>query len=216
MRPTLKKFKISEIFSSIQGESTYAGERCAFVRLIGCNLRCSYCDTKYAYEGGSELSLDEIVNKVIAFDVPLVEITGGEPLLHEGVTELAQAFLDSGLEVLIETNGSQDISILPKQVVKVIDVKTPTSGEVDSFLYSILDSIDTKDQLKFVIGSREDYLWAKAFLEGNTPLCKVIFSPSWGVLEPKDMVEWIVEDKLNVRVGIQLHKVIWDADTQGV
>ena len=161
----LKKIKITEIFSSIQGESSHAGKRCVFVRLTGCNLRCGYCDTAYAFHGGESFTIEEIVTKVVDYGVPLVEITGGEPLMQKNCPDLAKALLDAGLQVMIETNGSYNVNVLPDEVIKIVDVKAPSSGEGDSFIMDILTQIDAKDELKFVIGSREDYLWAKAFVE---------------------------------------------------
>ena len=142
-----------------------AGKRCVFVRLTGCNLRCGYCDTAYAFHGGESFTIEEIVTKVVDYGVPLVEITGGEPLMQKNCPDLAKALLDAGLQVMIETNGSYNVNVLPDEVIKIVDVKAPSSGEGDSFIMDILTQIDAKDELKFVIGSREDYLWAKAFVE---------------------------------------------------
>lgn len=162
------------------------------------------------------MEIDEIVKTVLNYDVPLVEITGGEPLMQKECTNLAKALLDEGLSVMIETNGFYDIGVLPKEVIKIVDVKCPSSGEGSSFNYGNLQLVDSKDELKFVISSREDYLWAKEFLERERPVTELIFSPSWERVSPRELTEWIVEDRLNVRVGIQIHKVIWDKDTQGV
>jgi 7-carboxy-7-deazaguanine synthase len=213
---TLKKFSVAEIFSSIQGESTFTGIPCTFVRLTGCNLRCSYCDTQFAYSGGTEMNLDEIIEKVLSLDTPIVEITGGEPLMHSFVDILTQELLNAGKRVLIETNGSYRVDVLPKDVVKIVDIKTPSSGEADSFLLENLTLLDSKDEIKFVIGTREDYDWAMAILNRYNLNQTVIFSPSWGVIEPEMLTKWIVEDRAPVRLGLQIHKVIWDADRQGV
>jgi len=216
VRLTLKKLKVAEIFSSVQGESTHAGKRCAFIRLTGCNLRCSYCDTAYAFHGGTEMTIDEIVKTVIAFDVPLVEITGGEPLMQKTTPDLAQALIEAGLTVMIETNGFYDVGVLPSEVIKIVDVKCPSCGEGDSFNFANLAKIDLKDELKFVIGNRDDYLWAKTFVQNHNPQCELIFSPSWEECTPRELTEWVIEDKLPVRIGIQLHKIIWDKETRGV
>ncbi len=216
MRHILKKIKITEIFSSIQGESSHAGKRTVFVRLTGCNLRCDYCDTAYAFHGGESFTIEEIVAKVVDYGVPLVEITGGEPLMQKECPELAKALLDAGLQVMIETNGSYNVNVLPDKVIKIVDVKAPSSGEGDSFIMDILNQVDEKDELKFVIGSREDYLWAKSFIGEHKPVTECIFSPSWEVVSPRDLTEWVVEDRVPVRIGIPIHKIIWDKDTQGV
>ena len=217
MHPISKKFNVVEIFSSIQGESTFSGVRCTFIRLSGCNLRCSYCDTDYAYSGGEELTITEIIKRVEEFETPIVEITGGEPLMHKGVDELAQELLNLHKEVLIETNGSYSIKTLPKEVVKIIDIKTPTSGEGDSFLQENLAFIDSKDEVKFVIGSQEDYNWSLNFIKSSSIVTdKVIFSPVWGALEPQELTKWIVQDRSPVRLGLQIHKFIWDAEKRGV
>jgi len=216
VRPTLKKLKVTEIFSSVQGESSHAGKRCVFVRLTGCNLRCSYCDTEYAFYGGTEKSIAEIVNTVVDFDVPLVEITGGEPLMQKTTPDLVAALIEAGLTVMIETNGFYDVGVLPAEVIKIVDVKLPSCGEGDSFNTINLSRIDAKDELKFVIGNREDYLWAKTFVQNHNPHCELIFSPSWEECSPRELTEWVIEDKLPVRIGIQLHKIIWDKETRGV
>ena len=217
MHPISKKFNVVEIFSSIQGESTFSGVRCTFIRLSGCNLRCTYCDTDYAYSGGEELTITEIIKRVEEFETPIVEITGGEPLMHKGVDELAQELLNLHKEVLIETNGSYSIKTLPKEVVKIIDIKTPTSGEGDSFLQENLAFIDSKDEVKFVIGSQEDYNWSLNFIKSSSIVTdKIIFSPVWGVLEPQELTKWIVQDRAPVRLGLQIHKFIWDAEKRGV
>ncbi len=162
------------------------------------------------------MTIDEIVKTVVDLDVPLVEITGGEPLLQAGATILMDELLKRGLSVMVETNGSQDIAVLPQEVIKIVDYKTPSSGENKSFLQSNLINMDSKDELKIVIGTRDDYIWAKELIANNTIESKIIFSPSWEEVTPQALVEWIVEDHLPVRLGLQIHKVIWDKDTQGV
>lgn len=162
------------------------------------------------------MEINDIVKTILDFEVPLVEITGGEPLMQKDCPDLAKALLDAGLSVMIETNGFYNVGVLPEEVIKIVDVKCPSSGEGDSFNFDNLQKVDSKDELKFVIGSREDYLWAKEFVQTNVPISKLIFSPSWESVSPRDLTEWIVEDRLNVQVGIQIHKIIWDKDTQGV
>ncbi len=162
------------------------------------------------------MSIEEIVQTVENYDVPLVEITGGEPLMQKETPELAQALLDAGLTVMIETNGFYDVCVLPSEVIKIVDVKCPSCGEGESFKKINLERIDSKDELKFVIGTRDDYLWAKSFIETHAPICEVIFSPSWEECTPRELTEWVIEDRLPVRIGIQLHKIIWDKETRGV
>ncbi len=162
------------------------------------------------------MAIEEIVQTVLNFDVPLVEITGGEPLMQRETPDLANALLEAGLVVMIETNGFYDIGVLPDEVIKIVDVKCPSSGEGTSFKEINLSRIASKDEIKFVIGSRDDYLWAKSFVEKHDPLCELIFSPSWEECTPRELTEWVIEDKLPVRIGIQLHKIIWDKEMRGV
>lgn len=162
------------------------------------------------------MTIEQIVDQVVAYDVPLVEITGGEPLMQKETPDLAKALLAAGLSVMIETNGFYDVGVLPSEVIKIVDVKCPSCGEGESFNYGNLAKIDAKDELKFVIGCREDYLWAKTFVKNHNPHCELIFSPSWENCSPRELTEWIVEDKVPVRIGIQLHKIIWDKETRGV
>lgn len=204
---------VCEIFKSIQGESTYAGLPCVFVRLSGCNLRCTWCDTPYARgsDEAIELSTDEVLSRVSEFGCGLVEITGGEPLLQGEARELASKLLSSGYTVLMETNGSVPISGLDDGVIKIVDVKCPSSGHAGSFLVENLEYIGPRDELKFVIGNREDYEAAKGFLEemlrGRTE--KVLFAPVRHELHPKELAEWILKDGLRVRLQLQLHAYIW-------
>lgn len=209
---------VCEIFTSIQGESTYAGALCTFIRMTGCNMRCSYCDTTYAYVEGLELSEEEIINRVRNAGVSLVEITGGEPLLQEGVLPLAERLLNSGYKVLIETNGSQDISYIDRRAVIILDIKTPGSGMSDKNMLSNIEYLKPVDEVKFVITGRGDYVWAKAFM-GETSLlgkCTILFSPSFGAIDPKDLAAWIIEDRLEVRLNLQLHKYLYEPDRRGV
>jgi 7-carboxy-7-deazaguanine synthase len=212
--------KVNEIFYSIQGESTYAGKPCVFIRLTGCNLRCSYCDTKYAYYDGEKLDIHEIINKVALYGCPLVEVTGGEPLLQEETPYLISQLLGTGYKVLIETNGSQDISRVDGRSVRIVDIKCPSSGEKDRNDLANLNRLRDEDELKFVIGSREDYNYAKDILSlighGSSSKITVHFSPSFGRMEPKELVGWILNDRLNVRLHLQLHKYIWPPGQRGV
>lgn len=214
----MDRLNICEIFVSIQGESTYAGTPCIFIRTSGCNLRCSYCDTSYSYDEGMEVGIGEVIAKVKEIGFKTVEITGGEPLLQEGVSELAGRLLDAGYRVLIETNGSRDIGDVDPRAVIVLDVKTPGSGMSERFLSSNLLSLKPEDEVKFVITNREDYEWARDFvkrhsLEGK---CKVLFSPAYGMLDPRSLSKWIIDDRLEVRFNLQLHKYIYGPDVRGV
>ena len=210
--------EVSEIFKSIQGESSYTGLPCIFVRLTGCNLRCSWCDTPYAFVGGHQMSVDEIVAKVDGFGIDLVEITGGEPLLQPEVYDLMQNFLDKKYLVLLETGGSISIKSVPKEVIKIMDIKCPSSGESGKNHFDNLNYLDSDDQVKFVLQDRQDYEYARRLtLEQN--LCsnnQVLFSPVFDKLDLRTLAEWILEDNLAVRLQTQLHKHIWDKNTIGV
>jgi len=210
--------KICEIFSSIQGESSYAGVPCTFVRMTGCNLRCSYCDTVYAYEEGTELTEDETMGKIHSIGLRTVMITGGEPLLQAGVFPLAKRLLDHGFRVLIETNGSQDIRQVDRRAVLIPDVKTPGSGMPNTFLMSNLDLLRPVDELKFVITGRKDYEWSRDFVKEHSLArkCTLLFSPAFGMLNPRDLSRWIIEERLEVRLNLQLHKYIYGPDVRGV
>ncbi|GAB4406835.1 MAG: radical SAM protein [Thermodesulfovibrionales bacterium] len=216
--PEAKRLKVCEIFVSIQGESSLAGVVCTFVRLSGCNLRCSYCDTTYAYDGGMELTEDEIIDEVRAVGVKTVEITGGEPLLQEGVFHLVRRLLDEGYIVLIETNGSLDIRDIDRRAIIILDIKTPNSGMSEKMKMSNLDRLRPEDEVKFVITNREDYEWAKDVISEHslTGRCKILFSPVFGVLQPRDLSEWIIDDRLDVRLNLQLHRYIYGPDCRGV
>lgn len=210
--------KITEIFSSIQGESSYAGLPCVFVRLAGCNLRCNWCDTTYSLESedGEEFSIEDIMEKVKSFGVNLVEVTGGEPLTQPNVIILLEILLDEGYKALIETNGTISLKDVAKEVVKIVDVKCPSSGCSDSFLHENLNYITSNDEVKFVIADKQDYLFAKEFLKTHLKdNDKVIFSPVQDSLKASKLSQWILNDKLNVRLGLQLHKIIWPADERG-
>ena len=210
---------INEIYCSIQGESTWVGLPCVFVRLTFCDLRCNYCDTAYAFYEGRKLTLPEIVELVITYQCPLVEITGGEPLLQKNVLPLMTQLCDRGLTVLIETSGAHDISRIDPRVHRIMDLKTPGSGECQRNHYENVAWLTRRDEVKFVIGSREDYLWSKEQVEKfqlEERCGTVLFSPIFGRIEPREIVEWILEDKLRVRFQLQLHKFIWAPETKGV
>jgi 7-carboxy-7-deazaguanine synthase len=210
---------INEIFFSIQGESVYAGCPCIFIRLTGCNLRCSYCDTQYAYEAGHIMQLGEIVDRISLFPCRLVEITGGEPLLQSDTSELVSQLLSNGYRVLMETNGSLNIHSVDSRCIKVVDVKCPGSGESHRCDMGNLLRMDAKDQLKFVICHREDYDYAKNKLEKipeKIPARHILFSPAAGIMKPADLAGWILEDGLNVRFQLQLHRSIWPDVGRGV
>lgn len=226
---------ITEIFKSIQGESSYAGLPCIFVRLTGCNLRCKWCDTAYAFHGGTKYSLDDILRRIREFsgdrenggrNVRLIEITGGEPLLQPETPELAQRLVDAGYTVLIETSGERDIKELPREVVKIVDVKCPDSGESGKFNLENLEALEKKDEIKFVIASRRDYDFAREFMaEHRLPerVHEILFSPvfadpagAWPAMDARELAEWILAENLPVRLGLQLHKFVWDPAMHGV
>jgi len=210
---------INEIFHSIQGESTFAGRACVFVRLTGCNLRCAYCDTRYAYSEGRPLTVDQVVEKVAAFGCNLVEITGGEPLLQPNTGQLVRTLLDRGYQVLMETNGSLDISVIDPDCIKIIDIKCPDSGEADQCDFANLQRMSPSDQVKFVISSHQDYLYAKKTLPripDKLEFGNVIFSPVWDRLPGKELAGWILEDGLKVRLQMQMHKILWPDIERGV
>jgi len=209
--------KVCEIFKSIQGESTHAGKACSFVRLTGCNLHCSYCDTPYALTEGDELPLEQVVRTVQEHRTRLVEITGGEPLLQAETTLLCKRFLELGYMVLVETNGSIDISIVPPPVIRIIDVKCPSSGHEGSFLSKNFSQLTSSDECKFVLSDKDDFFWALDVVrkENLHETAAIIFSPNMKLLPPEDLAEWILEENAPVRLGVQLHKVIW-GDKRGV
>lgn len=216
--------RITEIFHSIQGESTWAGLPCTFIRLTGCPLRCVWCDTEYAFHGGEKMSLDAIVARVDEIGTPLVEITGGEPLIHRNAFVLAGLLLDRGYTVLVETSGAIDISPLDPRTHRIMDLKCPDSGESARNLWSNLDHLTSRDEVKFVIASRADYEWARDTIRErgledrlrNGELRALLISPVWDRIDLKQLAEWVLEDRLPVRYQVQLHKIIWGADVHGV
>ncbi len=215
----LPMLAVTEIFLSIQGESTWAGLPCVFVRLTGCNLRCAWCDTAYAFHGGVQMAVDDVVQRVMEFECPLVEITGGEPLLQRHCATLAQALLERGLTVLCETSGSLPIDRLPEGVFRIMDLKCPGSGECAKNDWTNIARLTPLDEVKFVIASRADYEWSRDTLRAHaleTRCRAVLFSPVFGSIEPQDLVKWILDDQLPVRFQLQLHKFIWPPDARGV
>ena len=210
---------INEIFHSIQGESTRAGQACVFVRLTACDLRCSWCDTAYAFHEGRKMSLDDVVGEVERYGCPLVEITGGEPLLQDDVYPLMDRLLATGRTVLLETGGHRSTARVPAAVIKVVDVKCPASGESGRNDWSNLDRLSPRDEVKFVVQDRGDYEFARDVIERHQLASKcaaVLLSPVHGVLEPKPLSEWILADRLPARLQVQLHKYIWPPSTRGV
>jgi 7-carboxy-7-deazaguanine synthase len=217
--PRLLTLKVNEVYLSIQGESTWAGLRCAFVRLTACDLRCTYCDTAYAFYEGAKRTLGELFDEVAALDSPLVEITGGEPLLQKNVLPLMRMFCDAGKTVLIETSGAHDISGIDPRVHRIMDLKTPSSGECARNLFSNIPLLTRRDEVKFVIGSREDYEWSRAQILDHQLARRcgaVLFSPVFGCIDPVRIVEWMIEDKVEARFQLQMHKFIWDPKAKGV
>ena len=226
------RLKINEIFHSIQGEGTRAGVRCVFVRLTGCNLRCTYCDTEYSFYDGQWMSLDEILADVREFQCPTVEVTGGEPLLQPDVYPLMRELADEGLLVMLETSGSIAFDRVDPRVVRIVDVKTPSSGECEKNLWPSFESLRASDELKFVIGTRADYEWSRDLIRQKewARRCPVLFCPVVGIsereksglalyqggLDPADLAGWMIEDRLDVRFGYQLHKIIWPKTARGV
>ncbi len=210
--------KVTEIFHSIQGESTQAGRPCVFVRLTACDLRCRWCDTEYAFTEGRPMSLEAVLAQVRAFGCKLVEVTGGEPLLQKETPELCRRLLDDGYEVLVETGGHRDVSVLPEGVRVVMDVKCPGSGEAGKVHWDNLDRLPPGSELKFVIGDRFDYEWARetARARGLAERFAVLFAPVFDEMDYRDLASWILEDGLAVRLQLQLHKHVWEPGRRGV
>jgi 7-carboxy-7-deazaguanine synthase len=209
---------INEIFHSVQGESSHTGRPCVFVRLTYCNIRCSYCDTEYAFYEGKEMLISEIVDTVRTYRCRLVEITGGEPLFQPNAHELISQLCDAGLEVLIETGGSLDISHVDPRARRIVDFKCPSSNMMKKNLWENVGFLNDGDEVKFVIGTREDYEWAKQMIDVHQlhSTCPVLMSVVFGELEPVKLVEWMLEDRLDVRFQLQMHKYIWHPETKGV
>lgn len=210
--------KVTEIFHSIQGESTHAGRPCVFIRLTGCPLRCTWCDTAYAFYGGRDMTMDEIVEQVRAFDCRLVEVTGGEPLSQPGSLALLTRLCNDGFEVLLETSGAIDTAAVDLRVQVILDVKCPGSGMTDRMHWPNLDRLSSKDEAKFVIKDRVDYEWAREVVcrRDLSTRCTVLFSPVFGEMDPRQLAEWVLADRLPVRFQLQMHKYIWAPDMRGV
>jgi len=210
--------KINEIYLSVQGESTHTGLPCIFVRLTGCNLRCSWCDTAYAFHEGTNMSIDEILQKVESFGIHLIEITGGEPLMQDNVYTLMRRLIEKGYKVMLETGGSISLERVPKDVIKIMDLKCPGSGEQEKNNLDNLKLLAPHDEVKFVILDRKDYEWSRDIIKKYkiNETAHILISPVFDKLELKEMVKWILEDRLPVRLQTQLHKIIWDKNTIGV
>lgn len=215
----MARVRVNEIFYSIQGESTWAGCPCVFVRLTGCNLRCAWCDTEYAFYEGRQMEIGEVAANVESFGCGLVEITGGEPLLQQGVHPLIEMLLARGHAVMIETSGERDISVLDPRVVRIMDLKCPASGESERNRWSNLEHLTTRDEVKFVVADRRDYEWAREVIRTHRlaeRVNAVLLSPVFGKLAPSDLAAWILSDRLPVRMQLQMHKHIWPPTTRGV
>jgi len=215
----VQKLTVNEIYQSVQGESTWAGLPCVFVRLTFCDLRCTYCDTEYAFYEGKKMTLDEILQEVRSFGCPLVEVTGGEPLLQPNCIPLLSMLCDAGFTVLLETSGAHDIAAVDPRVHRIMDLKTPSSGECGRNLYGNIAHLTARDELKFVIGSREDYEWTREQMREHGLDAKVravLLSPVFGKIAPSDIVAWMLEDKLPARFQLQMHKFIWEPRARGV
>ena len=210
--------KINEIYLSVQGESTHTGLPCIFIRLTGCNLRCSWCDTAYAFHEGTNMSIDEILQKVESFGIHLIEITGGEPLMQDNVYTLMRRLIEKGYKVMLETGGSISLERVPKDVIKIMDLKCPGSGEQEKNNLDNLKLLAPHDEVKFVILDRKDYEWSRDIIKKYkiNETAHILISPVFDKLELKEMVKWILEDRLPVRLQTQLHKIIWDKNTIGV
>jgi len=209
--------KVNEIFYSIQGESSFSGIPFVFIRLAGCNLRCSYCDTKYAYEDGEEFTAKQILKEVKKFKCRYVEITGGEPLLQDDTPFLVDSLIDKGFTVLVETNGTKDVSVVSDKAIIIMDIKCPSSGESDKTDWENIKRLDAKDEVKFVIAERSDYDWAKEIIAERNLIdkAKVLLSPVKEKLSPDLLTEWILKDALKVRLQLQLHKILWPEEKRG-
>jgi len=209
---------VCEIFRSIQGESSFVGLPCVFVRLTGCNLRCRYCDTAYARDEGEERSLEEILREVESHGIRLVEITGGEPLLQEETPALAAALLEGGHQVLVETNGSRDISILPEDAIRIMDIKCPSSGESHMTRWQNIWNLGPNDEVKFVLSDHHDYEWTRGIIREHFDQSgpKVLLSCVFGELPPGNLVQWMLDDRLQARFQLQIHKYIWPHEDRGV
>ncbi len=210
--------KINEIYFSVQGESSYSGLPCIFIRLTYCNLRCTYCDSEYSFYDGKKMKIDEILKEIKKYSCNLVEVTGGEPLLQKNCINLLNELIKNKYDVLLETSGSLSISDVPNKVINIIDFKCPSSKMDNKNMWDNINYLKKNDEIKFVIGNRIDYEWTKQKIEEFklNKICDILISPVYGEIEPKEIVKWILEDNLKVRFQIQMHKEIWSADKKGV
>ena len=216
--PPTERLRINEIFYSLQGESTFAGRPCVLVRLTGCQMRCVWCDSEHSFYDGEWMSTEEVLSEVERYGCPLVEVTGGEPLLQPGVYPLMKALCDRGYEVLLETGGGIDISTVDPRVRRIVDIKCPASGEAEANRWENLAHLTPRDELKLVLADRADYEWARDLIRRRRlgERCPVHLSPVHGRLDPIDLAEWILADRLAVRLGLQIHKLLWGEETRGV
>ena len=210
--------KVNEIYYSIQGESTHVGRPCIFIRLTYCNLRCTYCDTEYAFYEGKDIEIPEIMAKIKQWNCNLVEVTGGEPLFQDECIYLLNELMNQNYEVMLETGGSLSISDVPIDIVRIVDFKCPSSGMEKKNLWSIVNDLQPHDEVKFVIGDREDFDWAKEMLNKYSlnKKCSILFSPTFGKIDPSLIVEWILDGDIPVRMQLQMHKHIWESEEKGV
>jgi 7-carboxy-7-deazaguanine synthase len=210
--------RIAEIYASIQGETQYAGIPCTLVRTTGCDLRCSYCDTTYAFSGGREMSVDEVMQEVCRLGLPWVTLTGGEPMLQVEIASLAERLVREGFRVAIETSGAHSVDHLSPAVIRIVDIKTPGSGEVERNFWDVLRGLRPQDAIKFVLCDEADYLWSAEVVRsrGLSGRAEILFSPATGKLHPRDLAAWILRDRIPVRLNLQVHKYIWDTETRGV
>jgi 7-carboxy-7-deazaguanine synthase len=210
--------RITEIYTSVQGETQYAGLPCTLVRTTGCDLRCTYCDSAFAFHGGKEMSVDEIVAEVTSLGAPLVLLTGGEPMLQRDLPALASRLLAAGLRVMIETSGAHRLDALPAEVVRIIDVKTPASGESHRMAWEVLEGLGPRDAVKFVVSNEADYRWAAGVIRERrlAERTEVLISPVHGEVDPRALVAWMLRDRLPARLNLQIHKYIWSPEARGV
>ena len=210
--------RVTEIYRSIQGEGRHAGYPCVFVRLTGCNLRCTWCDTEYGYNGGKDFEISDILKEVSSHNTNLVEVTGGEPLLQDETPQLVDLLLENGYTVLIETAGSIDISCVSEKAVRIVDMKCPGSGMLDKNFYKNLDLVTDKDEVKFVIKDRADFDWAVNLIKEHDleKKTQLLISPVYGEMNEEKLTEWLLESGINARIQVQLHKIIWGPDKTGV
>lgn len=215
----METVRVIEVYASVQGESTWVGVPCVFVRLAGCNLRCTWCDSTYTFKGGERRPVADVVEEACAYDIDVVELTGGEPLVHHAAIPLMEGLLARGKTVLLETSGSRDIAPVPAGVHVILDLKPPDSGEERANLWSNVPLLRKKDEVKFVLASRRDYEWARDRIREHAlheRVGAVLLSPVWGRVDPKDIVAWMLEDRVPARFQLQLHKVVWPPDERGV